>query len=258
MNMKYFFMTLLFSSLSMSAPVFSWDPIGDITHPDRILRNAGRELDNAGREIDRIRLEAQAQTGAPVFQEWLNQSRNTAASGGASPIPQNIRQQLQGFYDEDTLNHARFKIGDGGVFNLANLSIQYGGAGAVTLIDIIVFLNAQDAYNNPILWAHELKHIQQFRDWGARDFAIRYIRSWNGVEGEAYAAENSYRNWSAQIAQRSNEPMQSELSIPVPPIPSIAQICATGFGSCQMMVGIPIGSQCYCQTYNGPIWGVAR
>ena len=42
------------------APAFAWDPIGDITHPDRIVRNVGRELDNAGKEIDRVRLEAQA------------------------------------------------------------------------------------------------------------------------------------------------------------------------------------------------------
>lgn len=258
MKVRHCFLVLLSASLLVSAPAFSWDPIGDITHPERILQNAGRELDNAGREIDRLRLETQTQAAAPAFQEWLNQSRNTAASGGVSPIPPHIRQQLQGFYDNDTLSRARFKIGDGGVFNLANLSIQYGGASAVTLIDIIVFNNAQDAYNNPVLWAHELKHIQQFRDWGTRDFAIRYLRSWNGVEGEAYAAENSYRNWSSQMARRSFDLTQSQASIPIPQPPAIAQICATGFGACQMMVGIPIGSQCYCQTYNGPIWGVAR
>ncbi|MDT3678903.1 MAG: DUF4157 domain-containing protein [Burkholderiaceae bacterium] len=240
----------------IASPTLAWDPIGDITHPERIVRNVGRELDNAGRELDRYRLEAQAQAGAPAFEQWLNQSRNTA-NAGASSIPPHIRQQLQGFYDNDVLSRARFKIGDGGIFNLANLSIQYGGAAAVTLVDVIVFKNPGDAYNNPVLWAHELKHVQQFRDWGVRDFAIRYLRSWNGVEGEAYAAENSYQRWSNQMAQRSYNP-GSPMPVVAPPQPSIARMCATNFGACGMSVAIPIGSQCYCPTVNGPIWGVAR
>ena len=242
--------------LCLQSTSYAWDPIGDITHPDRIVRNVGRELDNAGREVDRIRLEGQAQAGAPAFEQWLNQSRNTA-SGGASPIPPHIRQQLQGFYDDDILNRARFKIGDGGVFNLASLSIQYGGAAAVTLIDVIVFKNAGDAYNNPILWSHELKHVQQFRNWGVRDFAIRYLRSWNGVEGEAYAAENSYQNWSSQMAQR-NYTAVAPMPVVAPPQPAVASLCATNFGMCGMGVAIPLGSQCYCPTFNGPVWGVAR
>jgi len=244
-------------ALSMvSASATAWDPIGDITHPDRIVRNVGRELDNAGREVDRVRLEGQAQAGAPAFEQWLNQSRNNA-SHGASPIPPHIRQQLQGFYDNDLLDRVRFKIGDAGVFNLASLSIQYGGASAVTLIDVIVFQNAADAYNNAKLWAHELRHVQQFRDWGTRNFAIRYLRSWNGVEGEAYAAENSYQNWSTQVAQRGfNQPEATPVVLP--PQPAVATVCATNFGMCGMGMAIPVGSQCYCPTYNGPIWGVAR
>lgn len=247
---------LLLALCAASTTSDAWDPIGDITHPERIFRNVGRELDNAGREVDRIRIEAQAQAGAPAFEQWLIQSRNTAASGGVSGIPPNIRQQLQGFYDDDILNRARFKIGDGGIFNLSNLSIQYGGARAVTLIDVIVFQDQNGAFNDAALWAHELKHVQQFRDWGVKDFAIRYLRSWNGVEGEAYAAENSFISRPTTVSQNNNG------GIPAPPVfipqPQPASICATGIGACGMMVAIPVGAQCYCQTFNGPIWGVAR
>lgn len=253
--MKFAFAAFSMVSL-VSTSVLAWDPIGDITNPGRIVRNVGRELDNAGQQIDRVRLEANAQAGAPVLEAWLNQSRNDASSG-AMPIPQHIRHQLQGFYDTDLLNRARFKVGDPGVLNLSNLSIQYGGAAAVTLIDIIVFKNAADAYNNTTLWAHELKHVQQFRDWGVRDFAIRYLRSWNGVEGEAYAAENSYQRWSAQMAQRGQ--VTSGAPPPIaPPMPAIASMCATNLGVCGMGMAIPVGSQCYCPTFNGPVWGVAR
>ncbi|MGY1520254.1 eCIS core domain-containing protein [Luteimonas sp. A482] len=240
-----------------TVPVLAWDPIGDITNPGRIIRNVGRELDNAGREVDRARIEAQAQAGAPVFEQWLAQSRDNSIND-ASPIPPHIKQQLSGFYDEDVLQRARFRIGDAGVFNLASLSVQYGGAEAVALIDVIVFKNAGDAYNNPILWAHELKHVQQFRDWGVRDFAIRYLRSWNGVEGEAYAAQSSYVNWSDQMAQVDHSSTGPAVQVANFAQPAAASLCATNLGVCGMGVAIPVGSSCYCPTFNGPIWGVAR
>lgn len=34
-----------------SVEAYSWDPLGDITHPDRILRNVQRELDNATKAV---------------------------------------------------------------------------------------------------------------------------------------------------------------------------------------------------------------
>lgn len=267
--MKRLLCLLLSAGLSNIALAFEWDPVGDIQNPGRILDNVqreagtatgnvGRELDNVGREIDRIRIEAQAQAGAPVFEQWLRESRNTA-SHGATPIPPQIRQQLQGFYSEELLNSVRYKIGDGGVFNLASLSIQYGGAAAVTLIDVIVFTSPNDAYGNAELWAHELKHVQQFAEWGVRDFAIRYLRSWNSVEGEAYAAGNSFLSWRNSHAQ---SPIQAPVAGPIPvgaiPAPAIAAFCATPLGACGMGVQIPVGAQCYCPSFNGPIWGVAR
>lgn len=191
--------TVLFGLFSSA---HAWDPWGDITHPDRIIRNIGREAGNAGKEIDRIRLEANAQAGAPILQNWLIESEKTARKG-AQPIPSNIRSQLQGFYDNDILNRVRFKVGDAGVVNLANLSITYGDAAAVTLINTVVFNNEHDAYNNAVLWAHELKHVQQFRDWGVRDFAIRYLRSWNSVENEATTVENNFAQ-TRRYANRSS------------------------------------------------------
>jgi hypothetical protein len=63
----------------------------------------------------------------------------------------------------------------------------------VALNNVIVFRFADDAATNPVLWSHELKHIQQFAEWGVRDFAIRYLRDWNSVEAEAYAAERAFQ-----------------------------------------------------------------
>jgi hypothetical protein len=182
------FLSLLFASLS-SMPCNAWDPIGDLRDPGRIVRNVAREIQAAAAEADRVRIEALVQSGAPAFEAWLNQSRSDARSH-SKPIPIAIRRRFETIFSNELLDSVRFRIGDPGIFNLAQLSIRYGGAGAVTLNDTIVFRSDFDAQSNVILWAHELKHVEQFHDWGVRDFAIRYLRSWNSVENSAYAFES--------------------------------------------------------------------
>jgi hypothetical protein len=126
-------------------------------------------------------------------------SRNTAISGSQT-IPSQIYQALRGYIDDDAMTRARFKIGDNGILNLAGLTIAYGdkiglgGARAVTLVDVIVFASQEDA-NNPALWAHEFTHVQQYRDWGVHDFAIRYAREPNSEEDSAYAVGDGYNQW---------------------------------------------------------------
>lgn len=174
---------------------YAWDPMGDLLHPERILRNIEQEMRAAADEARRIAMEPQVQAGGQSLAIWLEASRDSAMHGEPQPIPNNIREQLKDFYDQEVLDRVRFKVGDAGVFNLGNLSIQYGGAGAVTLIDVIVFKKNEDI-KNTALWAHELKHVEQFRDWGVRTFAIRYVRSWEAVENEAYDAQHTYDAWA--------------------------------------------------------------
>lgn len=175
-------------------------------HASDLSRATGIDIDVL-RGIEHAGREGQAQTGAPVLEQWLIASRNTALAGGTSPIPPHIRQQLQGFgsFDNDLLNRVRFKVGDSGVANLANLGITYWHADAITLIDVIVFSDPQGV-NDPGLWAHELQHVKQFRDWGVRDFAIRYLRDpiheRNPVEGEARQVAQAFQQWrQAQFQQ---------------------------------------------------------
>jgi hypothetical protein len=113
-----------------------------------------------GEGAEHLKKEIQAQVAGNPLQLWLEGSRNTAI-GTSSPMPPEIRQALTGYIDEDVMNRARFKIGDNGVINLAGLTLAYGdyfvggGIAAVTLIDVIVFQDANNAYNNPSLWAHD-------------------------------------------------------------------------------------------------------
>ena len=126
---------------------------------------------------------------ASGLHNWLVQSRNTAAAGETQHIPLNIRAQLEPYYDIQVLDSARYKVGDDVELNAAHTMLQNPDVQAVTLIDIIVFRNADDALNNVALWAHELKHVQQYLQWGAREFAARYTRDYNAVEAPAYAIQ---------------------------------------------------------------------
>jgi Domain of unknown function (DUF4157) len=125
--------------------------------------------------------------------------------------PPQIRRALTGYIDEASLDRARFKIGDRGVLNLAGLSIKYGDflggdAAAVTLNDIIVFADA----NNPALWAHELTHVEQFKNGNVHDFSIAYARSSASMEGPTYAKGDNFWNWyDSQDESDSNGAQQS-------------------------------------------------
>jgi hypothetical protein len=157
----------------------------------QVIGVAGEQLRQVGRDIDRVRLEFQSSvfTG-PALEQWLNASRNSAMNG-AMVMPAEMRSALQGWYDPRLMDKVRFKIGDGGELNLGNNAIRYGGSAAITLIDVIVFKGPSEAVC-PSLWAHEMKHVQQFDEWGVHSFAVQYMRSWNSIENPAYDIERQY------------------------------------------------------------------
>lgn len=133
------------------------------------------------------------QVAAPALALWLTQSRAEVASSGTQPIPPTIREQLLRWYDASVLDAASYKISDSTQFNAATAMLQNPDVGAVTLIDIILFRDAQTAEQNVALWAHELKHVQQYQEWGVEGFAQRYTQDFNAVEAPAYAIQAEVR-----------------------------------------------------------------
>ncbi|MHC8287462.1 eCIS core domain-containing protein [Pseudomonas sp. XS1P51] len=133
------------------------------------------------------------QIAAPALALWLTQARAEAASAGIQPIPPHIREQLLRWYDPSVLDTARYKISDNSQFSAATAMLQNPDVGAVTLIDIILFRDAQTAEQNIALWAHELKHVQQYQEWGVEGFAQRYTQDFNAVEAPAYAIQAEVR-----------------------------------------------------------------
>lgn len=123
---------------------------------------------------------------AARLEAWLLQSRQAAVRAGTEPIPLMIRAQLAPFYDEALLDAVRFRVGITEEMDAATVMLQNPDVQAVTLIDVVVFRDAQAAAEDPVLWAHELWHVQQYREWGSDGFARRYTRDFQSVEGPAY------------------------------------------------------------------------
>lgn len=143
-----------------------------------------------------------SQMAAAGLEQWLLQSRQSAAAGGTLPIPLHIRAQLEPYYDIGVLDAARYKVGDDETLSAANTMLQNPDVQAVTLIDVIVFRNAADAQGNVALWAHELLHVQQYQQWGVREFARRYTRDHDAIEAPAYQLQIEVaRALRAQVAK---------------------------------------------------------
>ncbi|SCW63021.1 protein of unknown function [Rhizobium mongolense subsp. loessense] len=224
-------MTVLLLTVSFAV---TWAQLGDIDDPEQFLGNVQRDAGNAdsdvpnifgrvgwemadiGKELDRVRSEAQVLTAAAALEQWIIASRNSAHSSGVMPMPPALRQTLGNFYDEQIYDMAAFKIGGSAPLNLADLAIRYGGADAVTLIDTVIFKD-QAAANDPGLWVHELKHVEQFRNWGTRSFSIRYLRNWKSVEDEAYAATDRFNT-----IQRRRTPQTRSPNV-IQPTPTVPQ-----------------------------------
>lgn len=141
--------------------------------------------DEVGALFDNVNLLA-----AAGLETWLVQAHRSALTGEVRSIPLNIRVQLEPYYDLQVLDSARYKVGAEVELNAANAMLQNPDVNAVTLLDIIVFRHADDAQNNVVLWAHELKHVQQYAQWGVREFATRYTRDYRTVEAPAYAMQS--------------------------------------------------------------------
>lgn len=130
---------------------------------------------------------------AARLEAWLLQSRQAALRAGTEPIPLMIRAQLAPFYDDALLDEVRFRVGITDEMDAATVMLQNPDVQAVTLVDVVVFRSAAAAEQDATLWAHELWHVQQYREWGTDGFAQRYTRDFQSVERPAYEMQERVR-----------------------------------------------------------------
>jgi hypothetical protein len=121
---------------------------------------------------------------APVLELWIASSRDAALARGVEKIPSDIRAAVNGFVADDILDRVRWRVDDS-VLSVQQSLFRLGYTPAVTLDYVIIFATAADALTDPALWAHELFHVRQYRDWGVDGFAARYIEDYAAVEHDA-------------------------------------------------------------------------
>jgi hypothetical protein len=128
-------------------------------------------------------------------------SHDAVIAGGGRPIPAHLRKTLRRWYPDDLLNAVRWASLRGPIKQLLQDSRMNfdGDTLAITMIDVVIFRNDALA-DDGALWAHELYHVQQYREWGVFGFAKRWVEnsSVSGpIEAPAYAREAEARPFFA-------------------------------------------------------------
>lgn len=115
---------------------------------------------------------------------WIERARVRLDAGAVTGAPASIAGQLCHHAPPGLLGRVRYRIGwDRSAWLSAALFERYGQA--MTLGDLIVFRDAAVAAN-PVVWAHELAHVQQYAAWGIDGFARRYVSDARAVERAAW------------------------------------------------------------------------
>lgn len=125
------------------------------------------------------------ETVTPVLAHLIESSRDEALAQGVQPIPEAVRNELAGYVPGATLDRVRWCVQCGGALSLQRGTFLFQYAPAITLDYVVVFEKREDALGDPSLWAHELKHVMQYRQWGVEGFAKRYLEDYEAVESEA-------------------------------------------------------------------------
>jgi len=123
----------------------------------------------------------------PTLADAIRRGRDQAYPHGKT-IPAAIQQKLAPFFPPALLQKVRYSTewqhatSDGALYSLLIAT----GAEAVTLEKVIIFRDAQHAAD-PLLWAHELTHVEQYARLGVAAFATQYLQQGWQMEQEAKA-----------------------------------------------------------------------
>jgi Domain of unknown function (DUF4157) len=115
---------------------------------------------------------------------WIKNRRDAAVARGVAEIPPDIREALAGYVADDVLDRVRWRVGDSSLAG-EQAVFHFGATPAVTLDYVILFKSSENAREDPSLWAHELVHVAQYREWGVAGFAQRYLEDYEAVEHDA-------------------------------------------------------------------------
>jgi hypothetical protein len=191
---------------------------------------------------------------APLY-SVLESARERARSEDTYTIPAGVREQLSPYFSEDLMDSVVWTSTWGVTDGLPQTLAMACGAYAITLVDVIVF-RTDELAQNPVLWAHELTHVEQYQRWGTPEFSRRYTGHSSDVENEAYARENQIRVALSQ-PHWNNPEATGNLQASNAWQPAAA--CYTNIGACPNFQQQVMGGTCACaDAWGRPWFGVAR
>lgn len=127
---------------------------------------------------------------APLLSASISHSRASALRGGENRIPLSMRRQLEPFFDAATLDQVRWTVSSPRVSLDTFVAALFPRYRAMTFDDLVVFQTRADA-EDISLWAHELVHVEQFRQTGTvRRFSRAYLGHWPEMENAAVHRTN--------------------------------------------------------------------
>jgi hypothetical protein len=108
-------------------------------------------------------------------------------------MPAELRRKLAPFFPRPVLDRVRYSTDwDAAENTLPSLILGTGATAAMTLDDLILFRDAQGV-TDPLLWAHELTHVDQYKQLGVTAFATQYLEQGWELEAEAIAKADAIR-----------------------------------------------------------------
>lgn len=128
--------------------------------------------------------EAVLNRAAPALATAIQESRRQALDRGVEPIPPRIRVALAPYFPAQILDKAKWTMA-GGISLDGMLTSWFYLDGAITLVEIIAFSDADDVQGDIELWAHELTHVIQYEELGIETFALEYLRDFSNMESQA-------------------------------------------------------------------------
>ncbi|MTV52648.1 eCIS core domain-containing protein [Pseudoduganella buxea] len=191
-------------------PLGSYNPTG-IPQPGDIMEFAVKNPDQV---ISLVQNPGQV-LYTPVIASIIS-GRNAVLANDPRPIPDDIKRFLLRWHSRELIDSVRWTSNWSLVQNtLQTAQMRFNGrTQAIALINTVVFRDARAA-NDAALWAHEMVHVQQYRDWGVPRFAQTWVNHSSDagpVEAPAYARGEEAESI---LAGRGNSNVFHNANLPV-------------------------------------------
>ena len=241
----------IFGGVKKRAKMIWEDPLGSAINPIKVIDESlptsmsyiEYSLKNPDEVIELIKDPVVGVIGMPLA-IIIADGRNSALKNGTNKIPPHVKEDLMPYFDEQILDSVRYSSGKSFFNGLAQGIALNTRANAITLINVIVFKDKNDAIDNSRLWAHEMFHVRQYRELGLSKFAATYTLS-PTVDG---AIEKPAYDFARNISiTRMFDSLGGDLA-------SAPAVVHTGSGRLEVFVRGRHGDDLVQRTWNGTKW----